>query len=66
MKKTILLIFVLSFATGFTCSKNAPEQSPQKEEVSKEDSPDQSQMAVEAKSEDLTQSTATEPAPETK
>lgn len=47
MKKTITIaaLFALSFATGFTCSKNAPEQTKQEAPAQPADAA-QAQMAT--------------------
>jgi len=47
MKKTITIaaLFALSFATGFTCSKNAPEQTKQETPAQPADAA-QAQMAT--------------------
>lgn len=49
MKKilTIMALFALSFATGFTCSKNAPEQAAQPAATSVNET-SQAQMAAPA------------------
>lgn len=48
MKNIIVIasIFALSFATGFTCSKNAPEQAAQPTEAAPAAPADQGQMAA--------------------
>lgn len=48
MKNIVVIaaLFALSFATGFTCSKNAPEQTAQPTETSAPAADTQAQMAA--------------------
>ena len=71
MKKiTIAALFALSFATGFTCSKNAPEQAATTTTTETTTTATQEQMAapasVDATMAQPTTETTTQPATETK